>query len=77
MANVAASTGYENELMQYEQQWAARYQFFKAQGFSLRPRYRPGWTPSWLTSGVSPTSCEDNVVAPVSLLSWPFVLCSI
>lgn len=34
----------------------------------LRPRYRPGWVPSWEgTKDESPYGCEDSVLALVSL----------
>ncbi|THH31946.1 hypothetical protein EUX98_g2224 [Antrodiella citrinella] len=30
-----------------EQYWRALYDFFASKGYILRPRLRPGWTPSW------------------------------
>lgn len=30
-----------------EQYWTSKCLLFEAYGYQLRPRYRPGWTPSW------------------------------
>ncbi|KAG8998465.1 hypothetical protein FRB93_013697 [Tulasnella sp. JGI-2019a] len=39
----------DGELDETEQLWVGRYNFLKERGYLLRPRYRPGWTPSWTT----------------------------
>lgn len=30
-----------------EKFWVQHYEFLKDMGYSLRPRYQPGWTPPW------------------------------
>ncbi|KAH9973840.1 kinase-like domain-containing protein [Lactifluus volemus] len=52
-------------LSSYEVKWRDRQLFLKSKGYMLRPRLRPGWTPSWLSSGKSRWSCEDSVRLPV------------
>ncbi|KAF9077760.1 hypothetical protein BDP27DRAFT_1441790 [Rhodocollybia butyracea] len=34
-------------LDKFEEWWADRYEFLKEKGYILRPRYRPGWKPSY------------------------------
>ncbi|KAF9077723.1 kinase-like domain-containing protein [Rhodocollybia butyracea] len=34
-------------LDKFEEWWADRYEFLKEKGYMLRPRYRPGWKPSY------------------------------
>lgn len=40
--------------------------FLEARGYMLRPRYCPGWTPSWRAREVNPDFCEDAIILPVS-----------
>ncbi|KAH7889230.1 kinase-like domain-containing protein [Phlebopus sp. FC_14] len=42
--------------------WRNRYEFFKAKGYSLRPRYQPGWKPSWLETKDLLSNSEDYVM---------------
>ncbi|KAG8869656.1 hypothetical protein FRB97_004377 [Tulasnella sp. 331] len=37
----------QGKILETEQAWVAQYDFLESQGYSLRPRYRPGWTASW------------------------------
>ncbi|KAF9480281.1 hypothetical protein BDN70DRAFT_992808 [Pholiota conissans] len=32
-----------------EKYWQVKYSWLESCGYQLRPRYRPGWTPSWIT----------------------------
>ncbi|TFK92760.1 hypothetical protein K466DRAFT_562133, partial [Polyporus arcularius HHB13444] len=41
--------------------WAHRYEFLNSAGYQLRPRYRPGWVPSWQASKKSRWDVEDGV----------------
>ncbi|KAF9077721.1 kinase-like domain-containing protein [Rhodocollybia butyracea] len=34
-------------LLETEQWWVDRYEFLREKGYTLRPRYRPGWKPSY------------------------------
>ena len=45
----------------YELAWQSKQPFLQARGYMLRPRYRPGWTPSWRITGDHPLDCEDGV----------------
>ncbi|KAG2745899.1 hypothetical protein P692DRAFT_20740952 [Suillus brevipes Sb2] len=42
--------------------WCKQYQWLKAQGYLLRPRYAPEWVPSWDGSQRDPFPCEDGQV---------------
>lgn len=61
-----------------EKSWRDRQAFLEASGYMLRPRYRPGWVPSWRGKGgaILPTFCEDAIALPVSELTCEMELCS-
>ena len=50
-----------------EKRWRDRCEMLEKEGYTLRPRLRPGWTPSWLQSGKNPTKCEDGEPLPVEI----------
>lgn len=50
----------------YEIFWRDRFLFFEAHGYRLRPRFRPGWIPSWYAKDVYHLRCEDSVFGTVS-----------
>lgn len=52
------------QLDSYESAWAARQAFLQSRGYLLRPRYRPGWTPSWRGTGEDFESFEDSIQLP-------------
>ena len=54
------------KLSSYEVKWRDRQPFLESKGYMLRPRLRPGWTPSWLSTGQDYESCEDSARLPVS-----------
>ena len=54
------------KLSSYEVKWRDRQPFLESKGYMLRPRLRPGWTPSWLSTGQDYFSCEDSARLPVS-----------
>ena len=56
------------DLNESERWWRDRYNFLLRRGYSLRPRFRPGWTPSWLGTNVLPFYCEDSLRNVVRLL---------
>lgn len=37
-------------------------------GYKLRPRFRPGWKPSWMGTTKRPVQCEDYVSNRVRFL---------
>ncbi|KAI9069041.1 kinase-like protein [Trametes sanguinea] len=41
--------------------WQERYRYLKDRGYLLRPRYAPGWRPSWIGTRRDPTYCEDSI----------------
>ncbi|KAH9834121.1 uncharacterized protein C8Q71DRAFT_161717 [Rhodofomes roseus] len=52
-------------LHSHERAWRNRQPFLESHGYMLRPRLRPGWTPSWRTSGEHPLDAEDtNYIHP-------------
>ncbi|KAJ3496304.1 hypothetical protein NLJ89_g10505 [Agrocybe chaxingu] len=53
---------YRPELGLAERCWVDRFKFFQERGFVFRPRYRPGWTPSWISSGKNWSDCEDHLI---------------
>ena len=53
-------------LSEYELRWRDRQVFLETRGYMLRPRFRPGWKPSWETNGKNPQFCEDFQSLPVS-----------
>ena len=56
----------QRELLQsWEVQWRDRQRFLETKGYLLRPRLRPGWTPSWVTTGKTPLQSEDGHFIPV------------
>jgi len=54
------------KLLSHEVKWRDRQPFLKSKGYMLRPRLRPGWTPSWLSTGEDYFTCEDAASLPVS-----------
>lgn len=54
------------KLEPHEEWWRDHYEWLKSKGYELRPRYRPGWTPSWEKTHIPYLSCEDHVHTIVS-----------
>ncbi|KAI9069043.1 hypothetical protein FKP32DRAFT_1617742 [Trametes sanguinea] len=42
--------------------WQERYRYLEEHGYLLRPRYKPGWKPSWTGTNLNPTFCEDSIM---------------
>lgn len=59
------STGPYQTLYGHEITWRDRQPFLESRGYMLRPRLRPGWTPSWLRTGAYFLRAEDSVPLPV------------
>nr|GAT59158.1 predicted protein [Mycena chlorophos] len=51
-----------SQLSKHEIYWRDRYDWLKECGYELRPRFRPGWTPSWQT--------DSNRLASLSEDGW-------
>lgn len=58
-----------SRLSNTERKWKNRAEMLEQEGYTLRPRLRPGWTPSWLESGQHPMGCEDGERLPVDTFS--------
>jgi hypothetical protein len=60
--------GISERLSSHEVKWRDRQPFLESKGYMLRPRFRPGWSPSWLSPGnLKPRRlCEDFPLLPVS-----------
>ena len=57
-----------------ETRWRDTQSLLEQQGYMLRPRYRPGWIPSWQQNpSLKPDRCEDYVSLPVRSLGNPVV----
>ncbi|KAL6306698.1 hypothetical protein BKA93DRAFT_728769 [Sparassis latifolia] len=52
------------KLLPDEERWKDRQPFLESRGYMLRPRYRPGWIPSWTGSTKNPIYFEDSQVLP-------------
>ena len=55
------------DLIPSERFWRERYTHLQECGYILRPRYKPGWKPSWIGTNLDPTFCEDSIMSVVSL----------
>jgi hypothetical protein len=59
-----------------EKWWVERQEALERAGYMLRPRYRPGWQPSWTGTGRFYLDFEDGqgiAVSPHTLSLW-FIL---
>ena len=54
-------------LDEFERWWVDRQEALERAGYMLRPRYRPGWQPSWTGTGKPYYDFEDGEVLGVSL----------
>ncbi|KAH7906861.1 hypothetical protein BJ138DRAFT_1161597, partial [Hygrophoropsis aurantiaca] len=45
--------------------WCIHYEWLQASGYLLRPRYAPGWTPSWEGTSKFWFECEDGQIPVV------------
>ncbi len=53
------------ELTTGEKYWRDTQPFLVKHGYELRPRFRPGWIPSWMGTDMNPVHCEDSIYNPV------------
>ncbi|KAJ7147583.1 hypothetical protein C8R43DRAFT_1097128 [Mycena crocata] len=49
-------------LLPYEIWWRDRQQWLETRGYMLRPRFRPGWTPSWIAQKTFSVMVEDGQI---------------
>ena len=55
------------QLTESELWWSKHYTWLKDNGYILRPRYAPDWTPSWRGTKKNRIMCEDGRVAKVGI----------
>jgi hypothetical protein len=55
------------DLEEHEEWWVERQQTLEKAGYMLRPRYRPGWRPSWVGTGKFYRDFEDGQPLKVSV----------
>ena len=61
----------QGDLGQNEEWWAERQEALERAGYMLRPRYRPGWTPSWAGTDKFYLDFEDGQPSTVSMDNFP------
>lgn len=54
----------------YEEWWVHRRDLLEKAGYRLRPRYQPGWKPSWDTTEEYSGFFEDGQYQPVRAISY-------
>lgn len=55
------------DLKRSEPFWRDHQQWLETCGYMLRPRYRPGWVPSWKGTNKSYLACEDGQTVHVRI----------
>jgi hypothetical protein len=58
------------EITSNEAWWVSRQEVLEQAGYMLRPRYRPGWTPSWAGTSKFYQDFEDGQTLLVSVDTW-------
>lgn len=63
--NIFIHEGISYALFPDETVWRDKQKMLQERGYLLRPRFRPGWVPSWLNTNKRPLLCEDSLYNPV------------
>lgn len=58
------------DLTDLERKWRDRQPALEALSYMLRPRFRPGWIPSWKDNNLVPGFCEDGLKHRVSQFKY-------
>jgi len=61
----------ENQLAPNETWWSQHFGWLKDRGYLLRPRYAPGWIPSWKGTKKKRLLCEDSKIPVVGVFEQP------
>lgn len=64
----AAAEWTPESLAFHERWWVQRLPFLEQSGYAFRPRYQPGWAPSWVAKKGWYQDYEDGQVQPVRFL---------
>lgn len=59
-------SGWRGEIGGPETWWVEKQEALEQAGYMLRPRYRTGWKPSWVTTGKHYSDVEDGQSQSVS-----------
>ncbi|KAH8979876.1 hypothetical protein EDB83DRAFT_2537158 [Lactarius deliciosus] len=62
---LSSTHGVSSLLSTHEIKWRDRQLFLESKGYMLRPRLRPGWTPSWISAGQHYEFFEDSTRLPL------------
>jgi hypothetical protein len=60
-----------------ERWWVERQKALEQAGYMLRPRFRPGWQPSWTNTNKHYLDCEDGQIIGVSVDPLPSTACDL
>jgi hypothetical protein len=63
------------DLNELETWWVERQEALEAVGYMLRPRYRPGWIPSWRGTNKFYLNVEDGPSVAASTY-FTFMMCA-
>jgi hypothetical protein len=69
--NIGISSSSPEKLSDVEKRWVSYQPYLLSRGYQLRPRYRPGWVPSWTHTGANPYDCEDGINSLVRVNNTP------
>jgi len=68
-----AYSGEPEDFGPVEHFWVEHAVWLESLGYKLRPRYRPGWIPSWINTRKYPYNCEDSLSVGNTLISSIYV----
>lgn len=68
MASDIGEREYQEDLATREHFWVDHQPFLLSRGYQLRPRYDPGWIPSWELYKRPKNDCPDRIPNRVSNL---------
>ena len=56
---------FDGKLSEAESFWGDRYEFLHSAGYTLRPRYKPGWSPSWKAGPQTDLLSSEDAITPM------------
>lgn len=60
----------KGKLIAGETFWRDHYEFLRSAGYTLRPRYKPDWSPSWKTTpDATFRLTEDSIASAVRYIN--------
>ena len=64
-----------SSLLPDEVAWRDRQPYLQSHGYMLRPRYQPGWIPSWQQRKPDVYHDEEDLVSSIVSFFFPLVTC--